>query len=195
MKNSHGFAVVWAILLVVGLVAVAGAAYTIGRHNVASTQVPANTYSYNQPVPVQNPTPQNTAQPKLTTPLSDAAIVAAFKNRPMTAENAAEENNITMSKVVKGDLNGDGLEDAVIITSNCHICSQPTFIILNQTPSVKLLTEKTLYGLYEDLKDISISNGIVSVKVDGDGGQSPNPTPYSVVRTYKLVGEKLVQVS
>jgi hypothetical protein len=106
-------------------------------------------------------------------------------------------NTMVVNKIVKGDLNSDGKEDAFISARRCGVsCGSSFFVVLNgSTKALRVDTPNlTTSGAAQiQITDIIIKQGIISITGDTQIGGSSNVTTNTF--KYKLSGNSLVSVN
>ncbi len=208
MKNKKGFIV--PILLVIIAILVVGGGYYLYKDkeevvlplkdNSTVTQGTSSSQIQN----TQQATPSDNKR------LSDTEILSTLSatynvNFQKTANGSYQgkfldnpAGNVSVNSITIGDLNNDGLEDAVVHVTVCGgSCGSQFDAVINgpTTRDIRLLPDFTTVSAAQvSVKNISIDQGIISIKYvapnRGDGAPTPEET-----RVYKLSGETLVRVN
>lgn len=113
----------------------------------------------------------------------------------------SEAGSFGFSIAAKGDINGDGYQDAVVSATSCGAsCGNNLDVIMNdkngsahKLPGIEFPGYKIAGALQTSLKSVSIGDGIISVTAnnfEGDG-------EYSIIeaaetRNFRLIGNKIV---
>jgi hypothetical protein len=104
----------------------------------------------------------------------------------------------TIGKIVKGDLNGDGLQDAFVWSGVCGgSCGSVFAVVLNNGRAYNF---SNLDGFVSggasqySVKDINITNGLISMKVEIPERGDLTPTTTTILN-YKLEGSKLIKIN
>jgi hypothetical protein len=200
MKNyQKGFItpLVWGIvaLLAVGL----GSYIYINQ----SSNTPVATTSYSSVNTQATSSTQNQPSTLNSNNLTDAQFIAAGSDDPQA------------KVVARGDINGDGYEDAIVQEVHCGAsCSIGLQVVFNDHNSSAKLFHSTKYETFEpaymsssaaksEITNISIKNGIISLTGMGLACTTPGTEEactqekWNVVRTvtYKFNGTDIVQLS
>lgn len=196
MKNQKGIlTLVGIIIIVVAVIIVFGGVFAYQYFSTQKTN--------NQPQ-VQNQINQTASQQ-----LSDAVIIDAIdKLEVIKLEKNAQgiyeakypemQGGYNINLITKGDLNGDRFQDAIIWSTGCGAsCGSIFTIIINKNGDLSDVFNVDPEGFVTGgaaqyaVKNISIENGIISIKVEipAFDGSTTNTT-----LDYKLIGKNLVSL-
>jgi len=176
--------------------------FTVGNYILTLSSINGSIIVNSNTFSIVAPTNQTVSQQ-----LSDIAIISAinklegiqFKQNAQGTYAATRPGgqNYTINLITKGDLNGDGFQDAVVSGLGCGASCGSTFIVVinkngNSTgaffvdPGGFVMSGANQYGI----KNISINNGILTINANIYNGASTTVLPLN----YKLVGENLVKI-
>ena len=200
MKNTQRGFIGIAIAVLIALVVLGGGAYfyTTQKAQIDTPQVSNSVASSSQNSNAQTSIPTTNR-----TSLTDAEFIAVSSDDPQA------------KVVARGDINGDGYEDAIVQDVHCGAsCSISLLVVFNEKNSGAKLFNPTKYETFEpsymsssaaksQVSNISIKNGIITLTGKGLACTPPNTEEpcteekWNVVRTvtYKFNGTDIVQLS
>lgn len=122
--------------------------------------------------------------------------LADGKYQEKAQAGAATETVVALyPKYALGDLNGDGVEDAVVVLASSGGGSGSFYelaVVLNQGGTPRHVASESL-GDRIKLEDISIKAGTIAVEMVTHGPQDPLCCPtLKTTRNFKLQGDKLI---
>lgn len=136
-----------------------------GDINLAGCKVPAGLTV--EQVQAVSCTPVSATAPVASEAENEVAINEALA--PQAAMNGHDEENIGARKIVKGDLNGDGVEDRAVLFvleggggSNAYSMHLAAF--LSESGKLKFIYSTPVSGYGEEVQGISYGDGMVKMK-------------------------------
>ena len=192
MKTTHKGFVIPILVLIVAILAVAGGFYFY-----------THTQNNKQTTSTQD-------LPKIVDVTSELNNSNVIKKDNIPDEAFVKVTSDSKGKVLaKGDINGDGYEDAIVQEVVCGAsCSVNLAVVFSDENSNVKLFKPTKYANFEpsyrgssavksEVTNVSISNGIISLTGKGlDCGKVCDEAHWNVVKTvnYKFNGQDIVQL-
>lgn len=145
-----------------------------GDINLAGCKVPGGLTT--EQVQAVNCAPVS-ATPPVEAPVASEAENEAVINEalaPQAAMNGHDEENVRARKIVKGDLNGDGVEDRAVLFvleggggSNAY--SNHLAAFLSESGKLKFIYSEPVSGYGEQIQEVSYGDGMVKMRKLGQG--------------------------
>ncbi len=195
MNTQKGFAPI--LLILVGLIVIGGGIYFYVKNKVVeqknSEQIIATSTKTVKEEPV--------IAAKINTSLSDKTVDKLLESMK-TVEFKGElvKVNVGFSNITKGDINGDGYEDVLFISTTCGVsCGSSLSAIINlknDTGKIISLDEenyiRTSSAAQTEITGILINNSVISITANGFIGVEP--WNKSVTKKFKVENETLVEI-
>ena len=226
MKSARKGFIIPLLIIIIAALAIGGGFYIHNQNQKIAEQAQVNTNaSVETSVPPlkdfhstssSNVSANTNTQAAANTGLSDRAIVDAFnktlrgtfltKGSDGTYSKRSDSGFLGLDSFIKGDINGDGYEDAIVLDTHCGASCGTGFsaLINNKDGTAQLipinfensnLDIQTSGAAQGEFKALSIDKQVVSIQVttySADPGQ--NATPHTTIRHYKFENNSLVRV-